>query len=184
MARDTPEHPLPPARLPTQAMVRELLSAGFAAAGYDIEDVRVQAGIKPPRVVVVADSDNGLGLDAVAELSRIASELLDGYDNETDPYVLEVTSPGIDRPLTTASHYRRARGRKVEVRLTDGSCLQGRLGQSDGAQVDLVIADRSRLSVRRIEIADIAKVVVQVEFSPPNRREMELAGVTVEEVDE
>ena len=191
MARDTPEHPLPPARLPTQDQVRELLSGPFAESGYDIEDVRVQAGLKPPRIVVVADGDNGLGLDAVAALSRTASELLDRHEAEsgadTDPFVLEVTSPGIDRPLTTAAHYRRARGRKVEVRLTDGSSLQGRIGQSDGAQLDLVLADRGKLSVRRVAIADIAKAIVQVEFSPPNRRELELAGVSRssdEEVDE
>lgn len=187
MARDTPEHPLPPARLPTQAQVRELLSGPFAESGYDIEDVRVQAALRPPRIVVVADSDDGLGLDAVAALSRTASELLDSYDSDADPYVLEVTSPGIDRPLTTAAHYRRARGRKVDLRLTDGSSLQGRVGQSDGAQLDLVLADRGKLSVHQVAIADIAKAVVQVEFSPPNRRELELAGVSRvsdEEVDE
>jgi ribosome maturation factor RimP len=184
VARDTPERPLPPARLPTRAQVRELLSGDFAAAGYDIEDVRVQADAKPPRIVVVADSDGGLNLDAVAELSRTGSEALDRYDADADPYVLEVTSPGIDRPLTTATHYRRAHGRKIEVTLTDGVSLQARLGQSDGEQVDLVIAERGRLSVRRVALADIAKAVVQVEFSPPNRRELELAGVTGEEADE
>jgi ribosome maturation factor RimP len=184
VARDTPEHPLPPARLPTQAQVLELLSRDFADAGYDIESVQVRADVKPPQIVVVVEGDNGLNLDAVAELSRTASELLDRHDAEFDPYVLEVSSPGIDRPLTTTAHYRRAHGRKVEVRLTDGTSLLARLGQSDGEQVDLVIADRGRLSVRRVAIADISKAVVQVEFSPPNRRELGLAGVTGEEADE
>ena len=184
MARDTPQHPLSPARLPTQAQVRELLSADFAGAGYDIEDVRVQVDAKPPRILVVVDGDRALNLDAVAELSRTAAELLDRYDAQSDAYVLEVTSPGIDRPLTTAAHYRRAHGRRVQLQLTDGASLQARLGQSDGEQVDLVIAERGRLSVRRVAIADIAKAVVQVEFSPPNRRELELAGVTGEEVGE
>ena len=177
MPRETPECPLPPSRLPTQGQVLELLTGPFADSGYDIEDVRVEAGAKPPRIVVVADGDNGLDLDVVADLSRAASELLDRYDAETVPYVLEVTSPGVDRPLTTGTHFRRAHGRKVEVTLADGAALSARLGTSDGVHVDLVIADRGRLSVRRVEIADITKAVVQVEFSPPNRRELELAGV-------
>lgn len=164
--------------LPTQAQVLELLTDAFTDAGYEIEEVRVQAASRPPRILVVADGDKGLDLDAVAELSRTASELLDRYDDEADPYVLEVTSPGIDRPLTTAAHYRRAHGRKVEVTLADGVTLLARVGQSDGEAVDLVIADRGKLSVRRVPTVEIAKAVVQVEFSPPNKRELELAGVT------
>ena len=80
----------------------------------------------PPVRLVVADGDDGLDLDTIAALSRTASELLDGLD--TPPYVLEVTSPGVDRPLTTPTHFRRARGRRVEIMLTDGATVSGRLG--------------------------------------------------------
>lgn len=163
--------------LPTQAEVLELLSADFAAAGFDIEEVRIHPDAKPPRLVVVADGDNGLDLDAVAALSRAASERLDQLSIGADAYVLEVTSPGVERPLTTATHYRRAHGRRAEVTLAD-STVQARIGRSDGAEVDLVLNARGRLSVRRVAIGDIAKAVVQVEFSPPNRRELELAGVS------
>ncbi|MGB8405081.1 MAG: ribosome maturation factor RimP [Mycobacterium sp.] len=170
--------------LPTQAQVLELLTDAFADAGYDIEDVRVQADAKPARIVVVADSDDGLNLDIVAELSRSASDLLDQVTVEADAYVLEVTSPGVERPLTTVRHFRRAHGRKIDLTLSDGTSLQARVGRSDGVEVDLVIAERGKLSVRRVAIADITKAIVQVEFSPPNRRELELAGVTREEADE
>ncbi|MEZ0049411.1 ribosome maturation factor RimP [Mycobacterium sp. MAA66] len=170
--------------LPTQAQVLELLTDAFADAGFDIEDVRVHAEAKPPRIVVVADSDDGLNLDIVAVLSRSASDLLDQVAVEADAYVLEVTSPGVERPLATATHYRRAHGRKIDLALSDGTSLQARVGRSDGVEVDLVIAERGKLSVRRVAIADITKAVVQVEFSPPNRRELELAGVTREEADE
>jgi len=164
--------------LPTQAEVLELLTADFADAGFEIEEVRVQANAKPPRLVVVVDGDKALDLDAVAELSRTASERLDQLVVEADEYVLELTSPGIDRPLTTAAHYRRAHGRKVEVTLADGTALAARIGRSDGREVELVLAERGQLSVRRVAIDAIAKAVVQVEFSPPNRRELELAGVS------
>ncbi len=164
------------AGLPSQKQVIELLDGEFARAGYEIEDVVLDAAARPPRITVIADGDEPLDLDAVAALSRSASELLDGID--TPPYVLEVTSPGIDRPLTSEKHYRRARGRKVELTLSDGSQLTGRLGEFSGGTVRLVVREgaRANFSVRELPIGGITKAVVQVEFSPPNQRELELAG--------
>ncbi|MGE0215456.1 ribosome maturation factor RimP [Mycolicibacterium sp.] len=165
--------------LPSQRQVIELLDGEFARAGFDLEDVVVDAGARPPRITVVADGDDGLDLDAVAELSRIASRLLDDLD--TPAYVLEVTSPGVDRPLTTEKHFRRARGRKVEITLTDGSTLTGRLGSTAAGAVGVVVRDGRTLAVRDIAFEDIVNAVVQVEFSPPNPRELELAGVSGKE---
>ncbi|OBA88587.1 ribosome maturation factor RimP [Mycobacteriaceae bacterium 1482268.1] len=168
------------ARLPSQQQVIELLDGEFARAGYEIEDVVIDTGARPPRITVIADGDRGLDLDAIAELSRTASGLLDSMDSPTSgtPYVLEVTSPGVDRPLTEEKHYRRARGRKVEVTLSDGTQLTGRLGQTRDGAVDLVVREggRANYSVRELPLSGIAKAVVQVEFSPPNQRELELAG--------
>ena len=101
--------------LPSQTQVIELLGGEFARAGYEIEDVVIDSRTRPPRIMVIADGDTALDLDAVATLSRSASALLDDVDDIDDSYVLEVSSPGIDRPLTTEKHFRRARGRKVEL---------------------------------------------------------------------
>jgi ribosome maturation factor RimP len=171
--------PLRSARLPSQQQVIELLADEFARAGYEIEDVVVQDTAKPPRIVVVADGDDGLDLDTVAELARSASELLDRLEDsagESAAYELEVTSPGVERPLTSDRHFRRARGRKVEIELSDGSQVTGRLGELGGGVLRLVVADggNGRLAVREVPRDAVAKAVVQVEFSPPNRRELEL----------
>jgi ribosome maturation factor RimP len=171
--------------LPSQRQVTELLDAEFSRAGYDIEDVLIDASARPPRITVVADGDDGLDLDSVAQLSRTASELLDTLDDrETAAYVLEVTSPGVERPLTTEKHFRRACGRKVEMTLSDGSTLTGRLGQTHGGTVGLVRPEGATgaFAVHDIELATIAKAVVQVEFSPPNPRELELVGRSGKEV--
>jgi ribosome maturation factor RimP len=164
------------AGLPSQKQVIELLDGEFARAGYEIEDVVIEAAARPPRITVVADGDVPLDLDSIAALSRSASELLDRID--TPPYVLEVTSPGVDRPLTTEKEYRRARGRKVELTLSDGSQLTGRLGEIRGGAVRLVVREgaTANYSVRELPVDGITKAVVQVEFSPPNQRELELAG--------
>jgi ribosome maturation factor RimP len=166
------------AGLPSQKQVIELLDGEFARAGYEIEDVLIDTATRPPRITVVADGDVPLDLDSIAELSRLASALLDDVDDEATPYVLEVTSPGVERPLTTEKHYRRARGRKVELTLSDGSLLTGRLGETNGDTVRLVVREgaRANFSVRELPLDGVTKAIVQVEFSPPNPRELELAG--------
>jgi ribosome maturation factor RimP len=165
--------------LPSQTQVIELLDGEFARAGYEIEDVVIDAGARPPRISVIADGDEPLDLDTIATLSRSASALLDGshlVDGIRDRYVLEVSSPGVERPLTSEKHFRRARGRKVELALSDGSRLTGRIGETRDRAVALVIRAGRDWAVREIPLAEIVKAVVQVEFSSPARAEMELAA--------
>jgi ribosome maturation factor RimP len=161
------------AGLPSQKQVIELLDGEFARAGYEIEEVVIDTGARPPRITVVADGDEPLDLDSIAQLARSASEVLDRVD--TPPYVLEVTSPGVDRPLTTEKHFRRSRGRKVEVELADGSGLTGRIGQTADGVVHFVVAAGKDFEIRPVDVTGITKAIVQVEFSPPNRRELELS---------
>lgn len=163
--------------LPSQTQVIELLSGEFARAGYEIEDVVIDARMRPPRIMVIADGDKALDLETIATLSRSASALLDGLDRLENRYVLEVSSPGVDRPLTSEKHFRRARGRKVEMLLSDGSQLTGRIGETSDRAVALVVRAGRDWTVREIPLVEIAKAVVQVEFSPPSQAELELATV-------
>jgi ribosome maturation factor RimP len=146
--------------LPSQTRVIELLGGEFARAGYEIEDVVIDTRARPPRIAIIADGDNPLDLDTIATLSRSASAL-------------------VDRPLTTEKHFRRARGRKVEIALSDGSQLTGRVGETRDQAIALVVRGGRDWAIREIPLAQITKAVVQVEFSPPAQIELELAaGVT------
>jgi ribosome maturation factor RimP len=164
--------------LPSQTQVIELLGGEFARAGYEIEDVVIDGRARPPRITVIADGDEPLDLDTIATLSRSASALLDGLDRTAGHYVLEVSSPGVDRPLSSEKHFRRARGRKVEIALSDGSRLTGRVGETRDQRVALVIRAGRDWTIREVPLTDIAKAVVQVEFSPPAEAELELAGAS------
>lgn len=165
--------------LPSQTQMIELLDGEFARAGYEIEDVVIDTRARPPRITVIADGDTPLDLDTIAALSRSASTLLDDVRDIRSGYVLEVSSPGVQRPLTSRKHFRRARGRKVDITLTDGSQLTGRVGETDGDTVALVVrGDRGRgWEVRTLPLDAVTKAVVQVEFSSPAQRELELAGL-------
>jgi ribosome maturation factor RimP len=158
--------------------VIELLGGEFERAGYEIDSVSIDAAARPPRITVVADGDTAPDLDTIADLSRTASQRLDSLSGIVDSYVLEVSSPGVDRPLTAEKHFRRARGRKVELVLTDGSRITGRIGGLDGGALGLVVRAnaRSPWSLRQIVLDDIAEAVVQVEFSSPSPGELELVG--------
>lgn len=161
--------------LPSPQQVTELLADEFARAGYEVDAVVIDSRTR--RITVTADGDEPLDLDTAAELSRAASTLLDDLDTGDEAYFLEVTSPGVDRPLTAEKHFRRARGRLVDITLADGGTLSGRLGALSGGDVDLIVRDarnRSALTVRQIPLADIRQAVVQVEFSPPSARELDL----------
>lgn len=170
--------------LPSQTQVIELLGGEFARAGYEIEDVVIDARARPPRITVIADGDDGLDLDAAATLSRSASALLDKLDTIEDHYVLEVSSPGVDRPLRTPKHFRRARGRKVDVVLSDNSTVTGRVGETGDDTVALVVRAGRDWAIREIPLGDVVKAVVQVEFSPPAQAELELAGVGSDKTEE
>ncbi len=162
--------------VPSRERVIELLADLMPDQGYDLEDVTVSKAGSRSVVRVMVDSDSGLDLDDVAELSRQISERLDAATEfgET-PYTLEVTSPGIDRPLTEPRHWRRAQGRRVRVEIGDEQVL-ARVGALGDGVVALVVPAKGGPVVREIALADVAKAVVQVEFSPPNAQEMELAG--------
>jgi ribosome maturation factor RimP len=170
--------------LPSQSQVTELLGSDFARAGFEIEEVVIDSRARPPRIMVIADGETALDLDTVAALSRSASALLDGLDGVRDDYVLEVSSPGVDRPLTSEKHFRRARGRRAELELTDGSRLVGRVGETRGGTVALVVrggrGSGQALTLREVPLAEIVKAVVQVEFSPPAKAELELATGAIE----
>jgi ribosome maturation factor RimP len=100
-----------------------------AAAGMDLESVRVTRAGNRLLVRVVVDSDNGVSLDEAADVSRAVSAELDAADAMGDvPYTLEVSSPGIDRPLTEPKHWRRAAGRLVKVPLLGGISGTGATG--------------------------------------------------------
>ncbi|MDF3310316.1 ribosome maturation factor RimP [Rhodococcus sp. T2V] len=162
--------------VPSKERVTELISDLVQGQGYDLEDVAVTLAGRHSAVRIMVDSDAGLELDAVANLSHEISEVFDSVsDFGESPYTLEVTSPGIDRPLTHERHWQRARGRKARIDLAHETVV-GRIGALDGDSVAVVIGSRTGPDVRRIALPDIQKAVVQVEFSKPDPRELELAG--------
>ncbi|MSO27838.1 MAG: hypothetical protein EXQ60_07235, partial [Candidatus Nanopelagicales bacterium] len=111
-------------------VLRDGIWAVLAESGVDVEDVHVQQAGRREIVRVVVDRDGGVDLDQVAEVSRKISVLFDNpplSEQFVGTFVLEVSSPGVDRPLTELTHWRRAVKRTVEVHLKDKSKVTGRI---------------------------------------------------------
>jgi ribosome maturation factor RimP len=157
------------------AKLREQLEPVVAALGYDLEEVTAQRAGSRRLLRLVVDADGGITLDDVAEVSQAVSAALDerGLMGES-PYDLEVTSPGVSRPLTAPRHWRRALGRLVVVPVAaEGGkeqSLTGRIVAADDQGVELELPGRKPGTSggrRRLGYAELGKGRVQVEFNRP-----------------
>jgi ribosome maturation factor RimP len=149
---------------PPQQELLETLEQPLAQSGLDLEGVEVSQAGRRSLVRVLVDQDGGVTLDDIAEATHLVSGVIDSSDVMGEsPYTLEVTSPGIDRPLTLPRHWRRNTDRLVKVSTLTGDTFTGRVLSTDD--------DHARLDVdgttREVAYTDVAKAKVQIEFNRP-----------------
>jgi ribosome maturation factor RimP len=149
----------------TRDRIAEVLRTPLADVGLDVEAVELTAAGKRRMLRVAVDQDGGVTLDDIADATREVSRVLDDSDvMGQQPYTLEVTSPGTDRPLVLPRHWRRNRGRLVTVSLGDGTSLTGRITDNDDERATLDVDG----TVHDVPLADVSRAKVQLEF---NRKE-------------
>lgn len=149
----------------TRDRLAEVLTEPLAASGLDLEAIELTPAGRRRLLRVAVDKDGGVTMDEIAEATKQVSRLLDASDVMGEhPYTLEVTSPGIDRPLTHPRHWRRNHRRLVKVTTTDGSTVTGRVVGSDEHSATLDVGGTEQA----VRFADVAKARIQVEF---NRKE-------------
>ena len=127
------------------------------ADGNYLEEVKIVNAGKRKLITVIVDGDSYLNLDQVASISRSISETLENLPALGDgAFTLEVTSPGIDRPLTLPRHWKKNIGKLVKVELNDGTQVEGRIAEINGEKISLEDSI--------IEIKNIKKAHLQIEF--------------------
>jgi ribosome maturation factor RimP len=151
--------------------LRAAIEPVLAAVHYDLEDLVVSRTGNRSVVRVVVDSDQGVDSDVIADVSRDISAALDEAEAADGPltpggYTLEVSSPGIDRPLTQPRHWRRNRGRLVTVRVGQAT-RTGRVLAADDDGVRLDVAGE----VHDLRYAELGPGKVQIEFGRPGALE-------------
>jgi ribosome maturation factor RimP len=149
----------------TQA-ITDLISPAVTEAGFYLEEVQIASAGSHRTVTCVVDGPAPLNLDQVTVVSRMISERLDSADVMGDtPFTLEVTSPGVDRPLTEARHWTKNLTRLIKTTLNDGSVITGRLTEFDETNAILVENIKGRIKNHTVAFADIKRAVVEIEFN-------------------
>ena len=147
---------------PDGSRIADALRDRLSALGLDLEAVELTPAGKRRVLRVAVDQDGGVSLDDIADATRAVAGVLDDSDLMGESaYTLEVTSRGVDRPLTEPRHWRRNRDRLVKASLLDGTQLTGRVTDSDDGGVTLDVAG----SPRRLAYDEVGKALVQIEFN-------------------
>ena len=146
--------------------ISELVTPAVREQGFYLEDVHVATPGSHRIVTCIVDGDSALNLDQVTSVSRIISELLDEatFMGET-PFTLEVTSPGVDRPLTAPRHFAKNVDRLLKVIKVDGSEVTGRILSNSDNDVTLTVTVKKENREEVIALADIKRAVVEIEFN-------------------
>jgi len=146
--------------------VSELITPVLHQAGYFLEDVNIVSPGQHRIVTVIVDGESGLNLDQVTVASKLVSELLDAatFMGET-PFTLEVTSPGIDRPLTLPRHFAKNVDRLLKVTKTDGVTVTGRILSNTESDVTLSVTEKKDVKEVVVVLTDIKRATVEIEFN-------------------
>lgn len=149
--------------------ISEYITPALHKAGYFLEDVNLVSPGQHRIVTVIVDGESALNLDQVTVASKLVSELLDEatFMGET-PFTLEVTSPGIDRPLTLPRHFAKNVDRLLKVTKTDGVVVAGRILANTDRDLTLSVTEKKDVKEVVISLGDIKRAQVEIEF---NRKE-------------
>ncbi|MEY3890107.1 MAG: hypothetical protein RLY62_289 [Actinomycetota bacterium] len=133
------------------------ITPALTALGFYLEDLNISSAGKRSLLTVIVDADRHLSLDEVTQATKAISEIVENIPAlGATPFTLEVTSPGVDRPLTKPRHWRKNINRLVKIILQDGKEIKGRIKSASeiSATIDEV----------EISYADIKRANLEIEF--------------------
>ena len=135
------------------------ITPALEALGFYLEDVTIISAGRRSMLTVIVDGDTHLSLDQVTSATKAIGEIVESVQSlgET-PFTLEVTSPGLDRPLTKVRHWQKNINRLVKVVLLDGSEIKGRI--KDVNEVNATVDEKN------INYSDIKRATLEIEFKP------------------
>ena len=133
------------------------ITPALEALGFYLEDVTITSAGRRSMLTVIVDGDTHLSLDQVTSATKGISEIVEGIQSlGQTPFTLEVTSPGLDRPLTKPRHWRKNIDRLVKIVLLDGKEVKGRIKAASELSATV---DESE-----IKLSDVKRASLEVEF--------------------
>ncbi len=130
--------------------------------GFYLEDIAITSAGKRSMLTVIVDGDTHLSLDQVTVATKAISEIVENLPTlGNNPFTLEVTSPGLDRPLTKPRHWQKNKDRLIKIILNDGKEIKGRI--KDSTQTAVTVDEQV------INFADMKRATLEIEFKQVNR---------------
>jgi len=140
---------------------KEEISAAITPAlsdlGFYLEDITITSAGRRSMITVIVDGDTHLSLDQVTVATKAISEIVENIQSLGQaPFTLEVTSPGLDRPLTKPRHWRKNIDRLVKIVLLDGKEVKGRV--KDATEISATVDEQV------VKFSDIKRATLEIEF--------------------
>jgi ribosome maturation factor RimP len=130
--------------------------------GFYVEDIAITSAGKRSMLTVIVDGDTHLSLDQVTVATKAISEIVENLPTlGNNPFTLEVTSPGLDRPLTKPRHWQKNKDRLIKIVLNDGKEIKGRI--KDSTQTAVTVDEKI------INFADVKRATLEIEFKQVNK---------------
>ena len=142
--------------------VAAVITPAIEALGFYVEDISITAAGRRSMLTVIVDGDTHLSLDQVTVATKAISEIVENLPTlGNNPFTLEVTSPGLDRPLTKPRHWRKNKDRLIKIVLNDGKEISGRI--KDSTEADVIVDEQN------VKFADIKRATLEIEFKQVNK---------------
>jgi ribosome maturation factor RimP len=146
--------------------ISQLVTPAVEAQGFFLEEVQLVSPGKHRIVTCIVDGETSLNMDQVTGVSRAISELLDEAAFMGDaPFTLEVTSPGVDRPLTQPRHFRKNVDGLLKIVKIDGDVVTGRICSSSDLDVTLTVVEKKETKEVSVKLSEIKRATVEIEFN-------------------
>jgi ribosome maturation factor RimP len=137
--------------------VAAAITPAIESLGFYVEDIAITSAGKRSMLTVIVDGDTHLSLDQVTVATKAISEIVENLPTlGNNPFTLEVTSPGLDRPLTKPRHWQKNKDRLIKIILNDGKEITGRI--KDSTQSAVTVDEQV------INFADMKRATLEIEF--------------------
>jgi ribosome maturation factor RimP len=149
--------------------IEELVKTHLPDESHFLVEVKVEEKAEKVRLLILIDADQGVTIEACAKVSRAVAGELEANEMFGDAYVLEVSSPGLDYPLSSHRQYQKNIGRELKVMLSSGTEVSGKLLEADPDKLKLLVKKKEKGKKATEEettysLAEIKKSIVQVSF--------------------
>jgi ribosome maturation factor RimP len=142
--------------------VAAAITPAIESLGFYVEDIAITSAGKRSMLTVIVDGDSHLSLDQVTVATKAISEIVENLPTlGNNPFTLEVTSPGLDRPLTKPRHWQKNKDRLIKIILNDGKEITGRI--KDSTQSAVTVDEQV------INFADMKRATLEIEFKQVNK---------------